>query len=503
MAQRYKVMKKSGALQEAMSEQIAQELNQLSEIQSFDAPIQQMANFAPPAPMVAEAKSRARSVGLPMLGTQRMPAPNAMGGAPAPSRGGGRDPTAHQVKSGMWFTTVPDGQRVLVTDKQGRMEVVVGPRRIWRVGRRIAPMQHFVAHPGDFLVVRYRDGRQEHLPGPAEVWQDPREHLSIEREEVVQIADKEAVVVYAEAEEGTVSRRTVHGPATFVPGPGEWLHTFSWHGPAGDGTYRKVPNKLVFQKLWRMPDQMYHDVEEVRTADDAQLTIKLMIFFELVDIDQMMQATHDPIGDFVNAATSDVVEFLSRLAFDAFKKDTDRLNDLTTYRNLTARANQCGYKIDKVVYRGYGAPAALQQMHDQATESRIRLQLERATEQQAQELEDLKLERTVERAAKERARAADEFAHKLELQRRAQVAEQRNKAEKRAAERQQALADARQEAELSEAARAHERAHFAALRELGVDLTALLTQGRADRVLEVRGAGTTHLHVPGDGGGVG
>ena len=37
-----------------------------------------------------------------------------------------------------------------------------------------------------------------------------------------------------------------------------------------------------------MPDQMYHDVPDVRTADDAVLTIHLMIFFELVDVERML-----------------------------------------------------------------------------------------------------------------------------------------------------------------------------------------------------------------------
>ena len=42
---------------------------------------------------------------------------------------------------------------------------------------------------------------------------------------------------------------------------------------------------------------------------------------------------------------------------------------------------------------------------------------------------------------------------------------------------------------------AHMREHLAALRELGVDLTAYLTQARADRVIEVRGGSRTHVHL--------
>src|SRR4029079_10270087 len=139
----------------------------------------------------------------------------------------------------------------------------------------------------------------------------------------------------------SVSRRIVHGPLLFVPAPGEWLHTFAWHGSEGGAQgQKKIATGLVFQKLWLMPDQMYHDVTDVRTADDALLTIRLMIFFELTDIERMLEATHDPIGDFVNAASSDVVAFTGRHDFERFKGITHQLNDLESYPQLTARAAQ-------------------------------------------------------------------------------------------------------------------------------------------------------------------
>ena len=129
----------------------------------------------------------------------------------------------------------------------------------------------------------------------------------------------------------------------------------------------------------------------------------------------MLETTHDPIGDFVNAATSDVVDFTGRHDFESFKQNTDKLNELETYRQLAVRASQCGYRINKVVYRGYGAPERLQQMHDQAIEARTKLQLERATEQQAQDLESFKLESQMLRAGKRRHEQTAEVAHQLEL----------------------------------------------------------------------------------------
>jgi len=420
--------------------------------------------------------------------------------AEAQARGGdgggdGRDATRHGRYGFFWYT-VEEGQKALMTADDGKMQVIEGPAKVYRRGRRFEPMSHYIAHPGEFLVVRFRDGRQEHMVGPAHCWFDPRVHRSVTCEETLQIAANEAVVVYSESE-GEVTRRIAHGPAVFMPSPGEWLHTFSWHGSMGGA---KVPNGLVFQKLWLMPDQMYHDVSEVRTADDAVLTIKLMIFFELVDIDRMLSTSHDPIGDFVNAATSDAVEFLSRHAFEEFKQNTEKLNDLSTYRQLTARAEQCGYRINKVVYRGYGAPPALQAMHDEAIQTRTRLQLDRQTEQQAQELSDFKLDRAMARADQERSAETRAFDQRLELERREREAALAAENDQRNADRALARRDAEQAAELDAERQARERAHLAALGQMGVDLTALLTRGAPDKVIEVRGGGASHVHLSPEAG---
>jgi len=409
----------------------------------------------------------------------------------------GLDTTPTLRKTGMFHYVVEEGQRALAVSKDGRMEVVAGPRRIRTWRKTIRPMKHYVAHPGEFLVVRYRDGRQEHLPGPAELWFDPRVHLSIHRQDALQVAAREAVVVYSRATDGgPVSRRIVYGPTLFVPAPGEWLHTFAWHGAEGGSEGApKVAKGLVFQKLWLMPDQMYHDVTDVRTADDAVLTMRLMIFFELLDIERMLDTTHDPIGDFINAATSDVVDFTGRQSFEGFKLNTGQLNDLETYRQLLNRAAQCGYRINKVVYRGYGAPDRLQAMHDQAIEARTKLQLERATEQQAQELEDYKLRAQMARAVQRRTEQTAEVEAELELTRRRAEADLRGKEAVRAALRDQRRADATAAAETRAAADARHREHLGGLKDMGVDLTSYLTQGRADRVIELRGANGTHVHL--------
>lgn len=404
----------------------------------------------------------------------------------------------------MWFYTVDEGQRALMTNLDGAVSVLVGPYRVWRGWRRFEAMRHHTAHPGELLIVKFRDGHEEHLAGPADLWFDPRLHETIVKQDCLQIAAKEAVVAYRQdhGPDRLTTRRIIYGPALFTPEPGEWLHTFSWHASRGGSEgVRKVPNGLVFQKLWLMPDQMYHDVPDVRTADDAVLTIRLMIFFELTDIERMLVNTHDPIGDFVNAATADVVEFTGKHDFESFKHNTEKLNDLATYKTLVARAAASGYRIHNVVYRGYGAADSLQQMHNQAIEARTKLQLERATEEQAQDLENFKLESQMSRAEKRRVEQTAEARHLVELAREKAEADLAIRERQQESQRQQKLSDSRAQADMERVLHEEQQTFYDRLRELGVDLTSFLTQNRADSVIELRGGGPAqpHLHLEKNG----
>ena len=74
-------------------------------------------------------------------------------------------------------------------------------------------------------------------------------------------------------------------------------------------------------------------------------------------------------------------------------------------------------------------------MHDEAIEARTRLQLERATEQQAQELENYKLDAQIARAGKRRTEQSSEVGHDLDLARRRQESQLRDREALRAQSR--------------------------------------------------------------------
>ena len=361
----------------------------------------------------------------------------------------------------------------------------------------VRPLPRYLAEADEYLAVQHADGHSEHVRGPASIWFDPVEHTSIEVAKALPVNAHEAVVVYRREEDQAVTRRVVHGPAVFVPDEHEWLHDFRWHGADPKNPERKVPRALRFEKLRIIPDQMYFDVPEVRTADDALLVVRLMVFFELVDIETMLDQTHDPIADFINALSADVIDFVGATSFEAFKARTEALNELEAYPNLTERAARIGYRINNVVYRGYTAGPTLQVMHDNAIETRTQLKLEAETEQQAQDLADLKQRRAGEREVEARRLEAEKVEHQLALQRQA------HEETLRAADREHRQ-DAEHRTRLNgiELDRLREKnqedaGFLEAMRKLDIDLTQYLVaqQRNPDRTIRVEGEGGARLHL--------
>jgi len=418
------------------------------------------------------------------------------------------------------LTTIRDGQRAALWDKTGKVTFVQGPQRVSLYGRTMQLLQRHAAGAHEYLVIQFKDGRSQHLHGPAAVWFHPVEHERIAVAPATHLDAHEAIVVYRQ-EKDRVSRRIVRGPDVFMPTADEWLHQFSWHGSEQTKPNRKVPHALVFQKLRIIPDQMYTDVEDVRTADDALLVIQLMVFFELVDIERMLDQTHDVVADFYNDVSADVIHFVAGLTFEQFKEQTEKLNDLSIYRALVQRAERIGYRINKVVYRGYQANPKLQLMHDNAIEARTKLQLEAQTERQAQELADLRLAREGQRSQQRQEMEAAETAHQTRLKaaafeealRQKRMEQERELAARRAlgeeALRHERVASEQQlesERTGNELKVAHQQAinreragYLASLQGMQVDLTRFLTARyqHPDRLIRIEGNGRARprLHV--------
>jgi Skp family chaperone for outer membrane proteins len=354
-----------------------------------------------------------------------------------------------QSHTQMWgWVTIPQGECWNVYMTSGKVRSVTGPEVITVWGDTIVQLRHFSAMHSQYLLIHFADGRSQILPGPVGMHLDPGTHKTISVKDALNLSDSEVLVVYRDDSAGTgaavtqnsstsMSRHLIRGPCLYIPwSASEWTQQFSWHGSVSNEPElngRKVKGAVKFTKLRVCPEQTYMDVDGVRTKDDALVTVKVMLFYRLQDIDKMLKETHDPTADFINSLSSDVVEFVAGKSFEDFKSSTDLLNSLSAYPQLTSRAKGIGFEITKVVFRGYGAPQRLQKMHDDAIERRTKLALERENEEQEQKMQDLKLDRENDRLKKRRQMESDTNAHELQLQRAAHEAKQRELAEKREA----------------------------------------------------------------------
>jgi len=390
-------------------------------------------------------------------------------------------------KSVVWGRlVVNEGERVAVWSRHGGVQTVDGPRSVFLFGTQVQRLARYVAGPAEFVSVLRKNGQREVVRGPVSVWQDPVEHESVGVYRAMNLNANEALVTYRESK-GEITREVVAGPALFTPqAASEWVHQFVWHGNDPSlhkhGVNRKLQGGLRFTKLRLIPDQLYFDVEKVRTRDDALLTVKTMIFFQLEDIEKMVENTHDVVSELINSISADIIEKTSSLTFDEFRQATGDFNGLAAYPGLVTKAGSIGYRVTKVVFRGYEASSTLQTMHDSAIESRTQLRLNAEREQQEQDLKDLQQERKHQRGQK--ARDEEELAERhasllgslraaAELQQKREAEEQGLVLEERRVEAQRG----RREEEL----RALER-HYAVLHDLGVDLSQHLAQ-RPHRVV--------------------
>lgn len=196
----------------------------------------------------------------------------------------------------------------------------------------------------------------------------------------------------------------------------------------------KKVDGLRFTKLRTIPGKLYTDVQAVRTKDNAVITVRLMLFYRLINIEQMLDTSNDPIGEFASAATADAIEWCAPKQFDEFLASTESLNTLAPYKQLQASAAKMGYELDKVVFRGYQAPKSLQNMHDSALARRTEQAMIGETEEAEQRLTDFKLARKSERAARQTQLEMARLNAEIAIQQRREEADQQIERESKAIE---------------------------------------------------------------------
>lgn len=209
----------------------------------------------------------------------------------------------------MGFKRIRQDQKAIIINRNGEITKIDGPKITYLVLSKLEKLRRFVANENQYLVVKYIDGHIEHVKGPCCIWMNRFEHDMIQVKESYKLDESQILVVYdRDQQTNEVNRRLVPGPGIFVPKSSEWIHQFSWH--AEDPTHQGhlIPDLNKFEILNIKPDFFHYHVKEVRTLDDSLITVKLMVTYEITDINLMLEKTQDPISDFI------------KFVFELFKK---------------------------------------------------------------------------------------------------------------------------------------------------------------------------------------
>ncbi len=139
------------------------------------------------------------------------------------------------------------------------------------------------------------------------MWKNRFVHQQIWLKNAYILDDSQLIVVYTRLnKDDEVKRRIVRGPCVYMPLSNEWLHQFNWHTPDKENQGHLIHNSSVNKNasppceiLTVKPDFFHYYVNEVRTSDDTVITVKLMLIYELVNAELMLNKTQDPISDFI------------------------------------------------------------------------------------------------------------------------------------------------------------------------------------------------------------
>jgi hypothetical protein len=291
------------------------------------------------------------------------------------------------------------------------------------------------ASVNQYLKIQYKDGMEQikHGPVSATYTSDIKD---ISTYDGIDLDGQEALIIYtakhsnSQSQSEQITREIVRGPITWMPEATDvegnhirqWTHQFSVHGNTNKDAYSdaneiqiKVPGGLNFQKLRLVPSMMYVDTIDSRTKDDALLTIKSVVYYQIDDIECLLDNTFDFTADLINALSSCTNTFVNNHSFDSFKEDIYLLNGLENYTTLTKLAEKIGISVTNVVCNGYIAPRDIQVMQEKSLETHTRLNLERDEEHQKQELMDYKLKKETDRSNQEMELEKKQKTHELDM----------------------------------------------------------------------------------------
>ena len=255
------------------------------------------------------------------------------------------------------------------------------------------------------------------------MWFDPMLHKSIKVNSNINVNQNEAIIVYRQANDkksktqndgsststststpvstsgGDVTRTIMQGPMMYSPKGDEWFHHFKWN--SNHGSSRGVS----FTTLRLTEDYININIPSALTKDNISLKVKCVLYLKLLNIEQMLDATHDPIMIFINAINSDIVNTVSQFTFDELRlsENYSKFNNIDSgiFNTLNEQSKELGYKINKILFEGFEISNDLSDIFDKTTKIRIDNRVQREKEQETQKLKDYILDCEIKRHTKQ------------------------------------------------------------------------------------------------------
>lgn len=257
------------------------------------------------------------------------------------------------------YQEIPADRKALVWGLFGGEKEMVGPARVPR-WKSVRMFYHRVINDGERGMLFDQEGNHKEVIGPSVI--DVHPDGEYEESEQLLLSETEAVVIIRR--DGT--RDIIQGdetPEVYVS-TFEELYRFIWTGR----TEEKEPGGLMFDKLQLQDTQSYYAFP-VRTKDNSVITLRLMIYWRVGDIEKIVQKSSDPLGAMFNKIKAEITATTADINFDDFKDDAMNLireHDLFKGNGL-AFFEGYGIEIQQVVLREWSpVDPRVQQVLEQA-----------------------------------------------------------------------------------------------------------------------------------------
>jgi regulator of protease activity HflC (stomatin/prohibitin superfamily) len=107
---------------------------------------------------------------------------------------------------------------------------------------------------------------------------------------------------------------------------------------------------MINFEILRLDNSQTYFSFPVRTKDNVVVNLKLMIFYEVSHLENLIKNTHDPMCEFYNKLQATITSEIAKKSFDNFKNDTgDFISELSADKDLNFEG--IGLSIDEIVLR--------------------------------------------------------------------------------------------------------------------------------------------------------